>query len=92
MDLRKHHRRTAKIGADCVACGCCPAQALELADLGLEKNPRSAQLRFSRTVALERLGRTEEAAKALRSLIAEYPEIPEPYNNLDEGIRRNRKI
>ena len=57
-----------------------PAQALELADLGLEKNPRSAQLRFSRTVALERLGRTE--AKALRSLIAEYPEIPEPYNNL----------
>ena len=59
-----------------------PAQALELADLGLEKNPRSAQLRFSRTVALERLGRTEEATKALRSLIAEYPEIPEPYNNL----------
>ena len=59
-----------------------PAQALELADLGLEKNPRRAQLRFSRTVALERLGRTEEAAKALRSLIAEYPEIPEPYNNL----------
>ena len=40
-----------------------PAQALELADLGLEKNPRSAQLRFSRTVALERLGRTEEALK-----------------------------
>ena len=23
MDLRKHHRSTAKIGADCVACGCC---------------------------------------------------------------------
>ena len=59
-----------------------PAQALELADLGIEKNPRSAQLRFSRTVALERLDRTEEAAKALRSLIADYPEVPEPYNNL----------
>ena len=27
-------------------------------------------------------GSAEEAAKALRSLIAEYPEIPEPYNNL----------
>lgn len=26
--------------------------------------------------------RTEEAAKVLRSLIADYPEIPEPYNNL----------
>ena len=50
-----------------------PAQALELADLGLEKNPRSAQLRFSRTVALERLGRTEEAPKPfVRSL----PNIP----------------
>ena len=23
MDLQKHHRRTAKSGADCVACGCC---------------------------------------------------------------------
>ena len=23
MDLQKHHRRTAKIGADCVACDCC---------------------------------------------------------------------
>ena len=34
MDLRKHHRRTAKIGADCVACGCCvkvcPLQAIEI--------------------------------------------------------------
>ena len=23
MDLQKHHRRTEKIGADCVPCGCC---------------------------------------------------------------------
>ena len=34
MDLQKHHRRTAKIGADCVACGCCvkvcPLQAIEV--------------------------------------------------------------
>ena len=34
MDLQKHHRRTAKIGADCVACGCCvkvcPLQAIEI--------------------------------------------------------------
>ena len=35
-----------------------------------------------RSIGLERLGRTEEAAKGLRSLIAAYPEIPEPYNNL----------
>lgn len=58
------------------------AEALELADIGIERNPRNARLRFARTVALERLGRTTEAAAGLRSLIAEYPEIPEPYNNL----------
>ena len=59
-----------------------PAQALELADLGIKANPRNAQLQFLRTTALERLGRTEEAAKGLRSMIGAYPEIPEPYNNL----------
>ena len=51
---------------------------LNLPTLAWKKIPAAP----SRTVALERLGRTEEAAKALRSLIAEYPEIPEPYNNL----------
>lgn len=58
------------------------AQALELAGLGLERNNRNAQLRFMRAVALETLGRKEESAKELRSLISAYPEIPEPYNNL----------
>lgn len=58
------------------------AQAVELADLGIARNPKNAQLQFMRSVALERLGRTEEAAKQLRSLISQYPEIPEPYNNL----------
>ena len=53
---------------------------LNLPTLAWKKIPAAPS--FSRTVALERLGRTEEAAKALRSLIAEYPEIPEPYNNL----------
>ena len=59
-----------------------PAQAVELADIGIVRNPRNAQLQFMRSIGLERLGRTEEAAKGLRSLIAAYPEIPEPYNNL----------
>ena len=58
------------------------AQALELADIGIRANPRNAQLPFLRTVALESLGRTEDAAKGLKSLIAAFPEIPEPYNNL----------
>ena len=59
-----------------------PAQAVELAEIGINRNPRNAQLQFMRSIGLERLGRTEEAAKSLRSLIAAYPEIPEPYKNL----------
>ncbi|MBE5692842.1 MAG: hypothetical protein EGQ34_08140 [Sutterella sp.] len=39
-----------------------PAQALELADIGIKRNPRNAQLQFLRTVSLESLGRTEDAA------------------------------
>lgn len=58
------------------------ASALELAELGLKKNPKSLQLRFMRANALERLGRTSEARQALSDMIAQYPEIPDPYNNL----------
>ncbi len=59
-----------------------PAAALELADIGISRNSRNAQLYFLKSVALESLGRQEEAGRVLRSLIASYPEIPEPYNNL----------
>jgi tetratricopeptide (TPR) repeat protein len=55
------------------------AQALELA---IRKNERSPQLRFMRAVALENLTRSEEAVRELKQLIIDYPEIPEPYNNL----------
>ncbi len=58
------------------------AQALELAEIGIKRNPLNVQLRFMRSVALENLGRREEAARALESLTSEFPEIPEPYNNL----------
>lgn len=58
------------------------AQALELADIGIARNARNVQLRFMRTVALDALGRREEAASGLNALIREYPEIPDPYNNL----------
>ncbi len=58
------------------------AAALELTELGLKKNPKSLQLRFMRANALERLGRTQEARQSLTDMIAQYPEIPDPYNNL----------
>ena len=38
--------------------------------------------RIMRAVALENLTRSEEAVRELKQLIIDYPEIPEPYNNL----------
>jgi len=57
-------------------------EALKRADARLKDNPRDAQVRFMRAVILTELGRTVEAAAAFETLIAEYPELPEPYNNL----------
>ncbi|CAB5721281.1 Predicted methyltransferase (contains TPR repeat) [Delftia tsuruhatensis] len=58
------------------------SQALERADTYLAKNARDPQMRFLRAVALTDSGKTDEAIAALNQLIEDYPELPEPYNNL----------
>ncbi|SMC16942.1 Tetratricopeptide repeat-containing protein [Andreprevotia lacus DSM 23236] len=58
------------------------AQVLDKADKSLAKNPKDAQIRFMRGLALTELGRTDEAIKAFVSLSEDYPQLPEPYNNL----------
>jgi tetratricopeptide (TPR) repeat protein len=58
------------------------AGALKAAEDGLRDSPKDAQLRFLRAVVLGDLGRTDEAVAALEALNAEFPELPEPYNNL----------
>jgi tetratricopeptide (TPR) repeat protein len=58
------------------------APALERADKALAKSPKDAQLRFLRGIALSELGRTDEAIKAFTNLSEDYPQLPEPYNNL----------
>ncbi|WP_283149869.1 L,D-transpeptidase Cds6 family protein [Silvimonas soli] len=55
---------------------------VERADSYLVKNPKDAQIRFLRGIALTELGRTDEAIKAFTSLTEDYPQLPEPYNNL----------
>jgi Flp pilus assembly protein TadD len=57
-------------------------RALEIAEAALKTFPNDAQLRFIRAVALNMLGRLPEAEAAFVSLTQEYPELPEPYNNL----------
>jgi Flp pilus assembly protein TadD len=57
-------------------------EALRRADARLKENPRDAQVRFMRGVILADQGRTVEATLAFETLIQEFPELPEPYNNL----------
>ena len=57
-------------------------QALARADRHLAKNPRDAQMRFVRGVILTDLNDTASARTVFQQLIEEFPELPEPYNNL----------
>ncbi len=56
--------------------------ALAIVDQALDTTPRDAQLRFERGVLLAKIGRVDEAIAMFRSLTQEFPELPEPYNNL----------
>lgn len=57
-------------------------RALERADAHLAKNPRDAQMRFVRGVILSELKQAAEARQVFERLTEEFPELPEPYNNL----------
>jgi tetratricopeptide (TPR) repeat protein len=59
-----------------------PELALEGIDKGLESSPRDAQLQFLRGVALADLKKTDSAILIFTTLTQEFPELPEPYNNL----------
>ncbi len=56
--------------------------ALARADAFLARNPRDAQVRFQRGVILQELARPQDAIAAFEGLTQDYPELPEPYNNL----------
>jgi Flp pilus assembly protein TadD len=57
-------------------------QALARADAQLAKNPRDAQMRFVRGVILSELKDVAAARVVFEGLTEDFPEIPEPYNNL----------
>jgi len=44
--------------------------------------PREPQARFLKTIILTELKRESEAERELMTLVADYPELPEPHNNL----------
>lgn len=57
-------------------------QALARADEHLAKSPRDAQMRFVRGVILSELKDAAGARAVFERLTEEFPELPEPYNNL----------
>jgi Flp pilus assembly protein TadD len=58
------------------------ALAMQQADKAIAERPRDASMRFLRAVMLTELQRTTEAIDALDKLIEDFPDLPEPYNNL----------
>lgn len=56
--------------------------ALARADAFLAKNPRDLQVRFLRGVILTDQSKTADAVAVFESLTQDFPELPEPYNNL----------
>ena len=48
----------------------------------LAERPREPQARFLKGVLETEQGRTDAAIAVFRALIEDYPELPEPYNNL----------
>ncbi len=56
--------------------------ALSRANQSLAKNPKDAQVRFLKGLVLADLNKTSEAIQVFTSITDDYPELPEPYNNL----------
>lgn len=58
------------------------AQALNKVDAILSSKPKDAQARFLKALILTEQGQTEESVRLYTALSEDYPELPEPYNNL----------
>lgn len=69
-------------GVDAAISGQDWANALEQLDARIKSNPNDAQARFKRATVLARLGRDDDAIAAFLALTQQFPELPEPYNNL----------
>lgn len=57
-------------------------QALEQVEKILSEKPKDAQGRFLKGVIYTEMGKTSDAITVFTKLTEDYPELPEPYNNL----------
>lgn len=58
------------------------SEALAKAEQYLSNKPRDPQMRFLKGVIQRETGKTAEALTTFTRLTEDYPELPEPYNNL----------
>jgi Flp pilus assembly protein TadD len=58
------------------------AEALDALNAYTDANPRDAQGRFLKGVVLMKLQRNDEALAVFGVMTQDYPELPEPYNNM----------
>ncbi|MGH8631429.1 MAG: tetratricopeptide repeat protein, partial [Burkholderiales bacterium] len=56
--------------------------ALEKAEAVLAANPKDARAQFLKGLILTEQGKPQEAITVFNALTDDYPELPEPYNNL----------
>jgi len=57
-------------------------EAMQRADQFLANKPRDPMMRFLKGISLSQAGRTPEAITVFTKLTEDYPELPEPFNNL----------
>lgn len=57
-------------------------EAIERFDRVIASNPRNVQARFERAWALAQAGREDDAVRAFSEIAQDFPELPEPHNNL----------
>ncbi len=58
------------------------AQALERVDAFLKGNPKDARARFLKGLIFTEQNKTADAIRIFSALTEDFPELPEPYNNL----------
>lgn len=58
------------------------AAALEKADAYLATKPKDAQMRFNKGLILTEQNKIADAIRVFSALSEDFPELPEPYNNL----------
>lgn len=57
-------------------------EALQTADTWLKEQPKDPQMRFLKGVIQSQQGQSDTAMQTFTLITQDYPELPEPYNNL----------